>query len=84
MFHYLVMTLRTSAFDPLAIPRHYAFLDQLRDDGKIELAGPFTDRTGGAYLLRAGSLDEATAIAHEDPLHTSGSSMVTVREWDAK
>lgn len=84
MVRYLVMTLRTPAFDPAKVAGHYTFLDNLRKQGRIELAGPFTDRSGGAYLLAAEDLAAATAIAHQDPLHTSGSSQVTVREWDAR
>ena len=80
---YLVMTLRRETFDPAMVEPHYAFLDGLRSRGLLELAGPFTDRSGGAYLLRAGSLEAATEIAHADPLHASGSSEVSVREWNA-
>lgn len=81
---YLVMSQRTAAFDPGMLDAHYAFLDGLREAGMLELAGPFSDQSGGAYLLEAGALAEATAIAHEDPLHRSGSSFVTVREWKVK
>jgi len=81
---YLVLTLRTPEFDAAVIGPHYAHLDRLRADGALELAGPFTDRSGGAYLLRAGDLAAATALAHADPLHTSGASRVSVHEWDAK
>jgi uncharacterized protein YciI len=84
MNRYLVLTLRKPAFDAAAIEPHYAFLDALRARGQLELAGPFADRSGGAYLLRADSLEAALAIAHADPLHTSGSSEVGVREWNAK
>ncbi|WP_097460430.1 YciI family protein [Mangrovitalea sediminis] len=84
MQRYLVMTLRTPDFQASAIEPHYAFLDRLRQDGKLELAGPFTDKSGGAYLIRANDINEAKAIAFSDPVHTSGSSKVTVYEWDAK
>ncbi|RAP56364.1 YciI family protein [Oleiagrimonas sp. MCCC 1A03011] len=84
MNRYLVLTLRNPQFDPDMIDPHYAFLDRLREQGRLELAGPFGDGMGGAYLLHAGDIDEATAMAHEDPLHRSGSSTVTVREWAAK
>lgn len=80
---YLVLTHRTPAFDPTALPAHYDFLAQLRAAGRIELAGAFTDRTGGAYVLRADSLTAATAMAHADPLHLTGSSAVTLHEWNA-
>lgn len=50
----------------------------------LELFGPFTDKTGGAYLINAANLEEAKAIAHRDPVYTSGSSEMTIYEWDAK
>ncbi|MGN6513690.1 MAG: YciI family protein [Lysobacteraceae bacterium] len=80
---FLVLTLRTPRFDPAVIAPHYAHLDRLRAAGVLELAGPFPDRTGGAYVLRVESLDEARALAFADPLHTSGASDVSVREWNA-
>ena len=84
MFRYLITTFRTPQFDPAVVESHYAFLDDLRGRGQLELAGPFTDKSGGAYLIRAANLQEAEAIAFNDPVHTSRSSIVTVYEWDAK
>ena len=84
MFRYLITTFRTPRFDPSVIDAHYAFLDELKQQGKLELAGPFTDKSGGAYLIKAANLDEARAIAFSDPVHTSKSSIVTVYEWNAK
>jgi uncharacterized protein YciI len=49
---YLVLTLRKPHFDDSVIPAHYAFLQSLRDRGILEQAGPFTDRSGGAYVSR--------------------------------
>jgi uncharacterized protein len=83
MFKYLITTFRTPQFDPLVIEAHYAFLDNLRQQGKLELAGPFTDKSGGAYLIKAANLKEAEAIAFSDPVHTSKSSNVSVYEWHA-
>jgi uncharacterized protein YciI len=84
MFRYLITTFRTPQFDSSVIEAHYAFLDGLRQKGQLELAGPFTDKSGGAYLIKAENLEEATAIALSDPVHTSKSSIVTVYEWCAK
>ncbi|MEJ2361757.1 MAG: YciI family protein [Gammaproteobacteria bacterium] len=84
MLRYLVTTFRTPRFDPAVIDAHYAFLDDLRQQGKLELAGPFTDKSGGAYLIRAANMEEAKALAFKDPVHTTKSSIVTVYEWDAK
>jgi len=84
MFRYLVTTFRTPQFQTSVIDAHYAFLDRLREQGKLELAGPFTDKSGGAYLIKADSLEEAKALAFSDPVHVTRSSVVTVYEWNAK
>ena len=84
MYRYLVTTFRTPQFLTSVIDGHYAFLDRLRQDGKLEMAGPFTDKSGGAYLIKAASLEEAQALAFSDPVHTTKSSIVTVYEWNAK
>lgn len=84
MKRYLITTFRTPQFDPGVIEAHMAFLAELRQRGRLELAGPFTDKSGGAYLITADSYDAAQAIAFSDPVHTSKSSVVTVYEWDAK
>ncbi len=84
MFRYLVTTFRTPQFQTSVIDDHYAFLNRLRQEGKLELAGPFTDKSGGAYVIRANNLDEARTLAFSDPVHTSKSSVVTVYEWNAK
>ena len=83
MKRYLVLTLRGPQFDPAVIEPHYAHLAVLRERGQLELAGPFSDRSGGAYLLHANDIDAARALAFVDPLHTSGSSDVRVYEWNA-
>jgi uncharacterized protein YciI len=81
---YLVLTIRKPEFNADFVPAHYAFLDGLRAEGSLEQAGPFTDRSGGAYVIAAQNLDEAWRIAERDPLHISNSSAVTVHEWDAR
>lgn len=84
MLRYLVTTFRTPQFQTGVIDEHYAFLDRLRQDGRLEMAGPFTDRSGGAYVIRADSLAEAQSLAFSDPVHTTKSSVVSVYEWNAK
>ena len=84
MFKYLITTFRTPQFDSSVIEAHYAFLNHLKQQGCLELAGPFTDKSGGAYVIKAKDLEEAKSIAFSDPVHTSQSSVVTVYEWDAK
>ncbi|HEX7340757.1 MAG TPA: YciI family protein [Rhodanobacteraceae bacterium] len=83
MLRYLVTVMRTPAFDASLIDTHHAFLASLRANNQLDLSGPFTDGKGGAYLLRADNRANAEALAFSDPLHTSGSSVVTVHEWTA-
>ena len=80
---YLVLVMRRPQFDPAVVPAHQCFLDELRAEGRVERSGPFGDKSGGAYLLRAADLAEARAIAHRDPTHVSGGWDVTVYEWQA-
>lgn len=79
-----MLTIRTPRFRTDILDAHYAFLDRLRQAGRLEIAGPFTDRSGGAYLLRADNIEEAEALAFADPLHVEGCSALRVNEWDAK
>lgn len=81
---YLVMVMRRPQCDPAVVPAHHRFLDALRADGTLERAGPFADKSGGAYLLRAPDLAQARAIAQRDPTFVSGGWDVTVYEWQAR
>ena len=82
VLRYLVLVLRRSDFDAGLLPAHAAFLDGLRERGVLETSGGFTDRSGGAYLLRGiASVEEARRIAESDPLAVHGASDVVVHEW---
>ena len=52
---------------PEVVGRHAAHLAELDNAGKLVLAGPIPERPGGLIVLRVASLDEAKAIAEEDP-----------------
>ena len=85
MTRYLVMAMRRPSFDDAVIAPHLAFLDELRAAGQLEMTGGFTDKTGGAYVLvNVASLDEARAIIARDPLALTGTSDLTVHEWNTR
>lgn len=85
MTRYLVMAMRRPSFDDAVIAPHLAFLDELRAAGQLEMTGGFTDKTGGAYVLvNVASLDEAQTIAARDPLALTGTSDLTVHEWNTR
>jgi uncharacterized protein YciI len=77
------MLMRRPQFDPAVVTRHSAFLADLREQGRNEMSGPFADKSGGAYLLRAESMAQALEIVHADPACVSGGWDVTVHEWQA-
>jgi len=82
---YLVMAMRRPDFDEAVIAPHIAFLDQLRAAGQLDMTGGFSDGSGGAYVLvNVASLDEAKAIAARDPLALTGTSELTVYEWNTR
>ena len=81
---YLVLLKRRPVVDPAAIEAHRAFLDALRAQDVLERSGPFTDRSGGAYLIHADDLAAARAIVESDPASTSGGWDVTIHEWQAR
>ncbi|MGP1666654.1 MAG: YciI family protein [Rhodanobacter sp.] len=81
MNRYLVFLKRRPALDPAVVPQHLAYLDGLRTHGQVELSGGFTDKSGGAYLLRAASLEAAQSLLERDPAYISGGWEITLHEW---
>ncbi|RDZ26797.1 hypothetical protein DX914_17665 [Lysobacter silvisoli] len=81
MKQYLVLAMREPAFDAAVVEPHRVFLADLREQGRLERSGAFSDKSGGAYVLLAPDLDAATALAQRDPLHLTGASRLTVYEW---
>jgi hypothetical protein len=66
---------------PEVVDLHAAHLAQLDLDGKLVLAGPVPERTGGMIVLRVGSVAEAKAIAEEDPLVQGRYQTYEVGAW---
>jgi uncharacterized protein len=68
---YYVIFLHSIPERPLSrevVNLHAAHLAKLDDGGKLVMAGPLPERSGGLIVLRTGSVAEAKAIADEDPL----------------
>ncbi|MBG6209641.1 uncharacterized protein YciI [Labrenzia sp. EL_126] len=72
---------------PGTLPDHLAYQARLENEGKLAFAGPVSDFTGedlngeGMIVYRAGSLEEATSFAEEDPMHKRGVRTFTIRRW---
>lgn len=69
------------------LPEHLDYQRTQELSGKLAFAGPLSDETGewmegvGLIIYRAASLEEATALAHADPMHQAGVRTFTIRKW---
>jgi uncharacterized protein YciI len=66
-----------------SVEAHVAFLQRLRGDGRLLVAGPYEhadDEPSGMYVLSADSAAEAERLARSDPFVQAGASF-TVRRW---
>jgi uncharacterized protein YciI len=64
-----------------AITKHAQHLRELDADGKLVLAGPFTDHPTGLLVLRGKNKDEIESIMERDPLILGGFRNFEVRTW---
>lgn len=63
-------------------PRHREFLQDLAAQGRVAVAGPFGDGTGGLVLYQADDEAALTALIDQDPYHLEGViAERTVREF---
>ena len=85
---YVVLTTPTRPMSELLplLPDHLHYMIDLEKRGMLFASGPFL--TGkdilpgaGMTIVRAGSLEEAEAIAREDPFYKSGMRTFEVRTW---
>lgn len=60
---------------------HLEYLESLRDRQVLINAGSFDDRSGGLLLVEAPGLEEAIALAREDPLVREGVETYEVHGW---
>jgi uncharacterized protein len=85
---YVVLTTPTRPMSELLplLPDHLHYMINLEKHGTLFASGPFLAGKDllpgmGMTILRAGSLEEAEAIAGEDPLNKSGLRTFEVRTW---
>jgi uncharacterized protein YciI len=84
---YFLVALRdgpANADEPRHADAHVEFIDSLIERRLVFLGGDLSepiDGIGGAYLLRCDSLEEARAIATDDPYTVHGVCEPEVVEW---
>lgn len=83
MLYVATLTIVDQELNTRVRPAHLQYLDQLYQEGKVAMAGPFTDKQGGMVIYKADSLEEAEQLAKNDPVVAEGARTVQVREWNA-
>jgi uncharacterized protein YciI len=81
---YLVMSRSLPEKDKdkqLNYEEHRRWLDDQHRAGRLLFSGPTTDGTYGIYVMLAASLEEAKAVAGQDPHHARGIRQMEVLEW---
>jgi uncharacterized protein YciI len=80
---YLVLsrTLRSDEERDARTQPHLDWLDDLHRNGRALFSGRTADGAYGIYVLLCDSLDEARALAAEDPYHQHGDREAQVIDW---
>ena len=65
----------------LPLREHGRFLLELYKNGSMTSAGPFTNDTGGAVVLKVASEAEAKGIVERDPAVTEGIFVYELHPW---
>ncbi len=86
---YVILTTPIHGHGPVQAvsEEHLAHQGALERDGILFGAGPLLTDDGrycegeGMIIIRAGSLDEAHAIAKRDPMHRHGARSFRIRPW---
>jgi uncharacterized protein len=60
---------------------HGAYMQQLKDRGRLFAGGGYTSDDGGMAIVTAGNVDEARAMLAADPAITSGIFVAELRHW---
>ncbi len=62
-------------------PDHLRYISELYNQGKVFMAGPYEDGSGGLVIYECASVQEANELASQDPAVTSGARTVVVHSW---
>ncbi|GAK12184.1 YciI family protein [Geomicrobium sp. JCM 19039] len=78
---FIVWIERKPSFSGDTIAGHRDFISQLKENGLLVFAGPFSDQTGGAYVIKAASLESVKSLIGNDPMNNED-CIYEVKEWN--
>lgn len=81
MLYVAVLTIVDQELNAKVRPAHLSYLNDLYKQGKVVMAGPFTDKQGGMVIYKAESPEEARRLAEADPVVKEGARTLELREW---
>jgi uncharacterized protein YciI len=86
---YLVVYSRGTAWRSIAnlhnqpfMAEHAVYVQQHFDQGKVVMAGPFVDHSGGAIVIDVGSEEEAYQFVQNDPAVVNGIFNYDLNPWN--
>jgi uncharacterized protein YciI len=63
-------------------PAHRDYVRKLHSQGKLAIAGPFSDDSGGLFIYEVDSAEAGSAIVAEDPFSINGVyEKVEIKPW---
>jgi uncharacterized protein YciI len=60
------------------------YLTHLRDEGKLIMAGPFKESSGGLIIFKASSPEEARELSDNDPFILHGIQKAELKTWSVR
>ncbi|MFK7697062.1 YciI family protein [Paenibacillus sp. HJGM_3] len=82
MIYVAMLTIVDPELNAQARPAHLDYLNRLFKEGKVVMAGPYTDKQGGMVLYKTETEAEARQLAEADPVVVNGSRTLVLREWN--
>lgn len=70
--------------DQLGLKKHHAYLRKLHINDQVVMGGLISGEPGSLILVRTGSLEEAEAIARQDPGVETRIIKAEIRGWDVQ
>lgn len=83
MIYVAMLTIIDHELNAQVRPAHLEYLDALYKQGKVVMAGPFTDKKGGMVLYKAETYEAAQQLAEADPVIVHKARTLDLREWNA-